>query len=192
MSDDRARAKSGQSASPDERLLTIPLSVFNRACLLSRTERWVVNVLTLLWVLGLVAAEECVRFKLLSVAGAVQIAIAATVFRFAAIKIYLVVMRPPMSDMPLRARVRHSYLAMRGRTEGAVRTLSIVLGLSLIGMTILSSVDPNVLRKLGPSWNVPILIVLLVLFVAAVIADVLIHRWYARNAKDSDPPTQMW
>jgi len=192
MSDDRARAQSSQSASPDERLLTLPLSVFNRAYLLSRTERWVVNVLSLLWVLALIAAEEYARFKLVSVAGAVQIAIAATVVRFAAIKIYLVVMRAPQSDMPLRARVRLSYLAMRGPAQGAVRTMSIVFGLCLIGTTVLLAVDPNMFRKLGPTWNAPILIVLLVLFVAAVVADVLVHRWYARNAKDDNPPTQMW
>ena len=192
MSDNQARAQSTQPATSDGRLLTIPLSVFSRAYLLSRRERLTANIVTLLWIVTLVAAAECAGLKFLSIASALKIAIAVTVLRFAAIKIYLVLIRAPMSDMPLRARLRASYLALRGRAESAARTASIVTGLCLIVTAVLLIVDPNLFRIIGPSWNAPILIGLLVLFVAAVLADVLVHRWYARNAKDGNPTNHMW
>ena len=185
MSDHRERAESNPA--PAKRIPVMVLGFLGRAYMLSRGQRRAIGAVDVLWGLILIAAVTCARFELLSVTDLLGIMVAAIGLRFAVIKAYLVAMRVPASDMPLRKRAQIAYGRSRGPIEGAVRTLSIASGVGFVAMTVLIVVN----HKLFSSVGALVVSGLAALFAAAVAGDVLVHRYYAKRAMGADRSTQL-
>ena len=168
---------------PEARAATLVYGYLGRAYMLSPRDRRLLNIADAIWGVATIAAVMCARFELLGIAAVLETAAGILVLRLAIITIYLRAMHVPPSDMALWERARLAYFTLRGYVVGGLRTMSIVFGLCLVVLTVVLAVEGDLLSN----WGLLIISVgLLVLFVAAVIADVLVHRWYARRARDGD------
>ena len=125
----------------------------------------------------LFGAVVAARFEVIGAWTLLGTMAAVFVIRFAVVKIYLVAMGVQALEMPMSQRAQFAFDGGRHRLSGAVRTLSIAAGIAFVFFSAMIVVDGKLFSYAG----LGITSGLLILFAAAVVLDVLVHKHYSKR-----------